>query len=53
MKKRTTHNRYVAEFDLVCDSVEEGLAYVQAYPDQVKDLMGAYLDQMAALAPAA
>ena len=53
MKKRPTHNRDVPEFDLVCDSVEEGLAYFQAHPAQVKCLMGTYLDQMAVLAPAA
>jgi len=53
MKKRTTHNRYFPEFDLVCASVEEGLAYFQAHPAAVKRLMGSYLDQIAALAPAA
>jgi len=53
MKKRTTHNRYFPEFDLVCTSVEEGLAYFEAHPAEVKRLMGTYLDQMAALAPAA
>ncbi len=53
MKKRTTHNRYFPEFDLVCASVEEGLAYFQAHPAEVKRLMGTYLDQMAALAAAA
>jgi len=53
MKKRTTHNRYFPEFDLVCASVEEGLAYFQDHPAEVKRLMGTYLDQMAALAPAA
>ncbi len=55
MKKRTTHNRnrYFPEFDLVCAFVEEGLAYFQAHPAEVKRLMGTYLEQMAALAPAA
>ncbi len=53
MKKRTTHNRYFPEFDLVCASVEEGLAYFQAHPAEVKRLMGTYLDQMAQLAIAA
>ncbi len=53
MKKRTTHNRYFPEFDLVCTSVEEGLAYFQAHPAEVKRLMGTYLDQMAALDVAA
>ena len=49
MKKRTTHNRYFPEFSLVCDSVEEGLAYFQAHPADVKRLMGTYLDHMAGL----
>lgn len=49
MKKRTTHNRYFPEFELVCDSVEEGLAYFQAHPVEVKRLMGTYLDHMAGL----
>jgi len=53
MKKRTTHNRYFPEFDLVCTSVEEGLAYFQAHPAEVKRLMGTYLDQMATLVVAA
>lgn len=47
MKKRTTHNRYVPDFALVCASVDEGLAYFQAHPDEVTRLMGTYLDQMA------
>jgi transposase len=49
MKRRTTHNRYFPEFDLVCASVEEGLAYFQAHPTEVKRLMGTYLDHMAGL----
>jgi len=53
MKKRTTHNRYFPEFDLVCASVEEGLAYFQAHRAEVKRLMGTYLDQMAGLEVAA
>ena len=46
MKKRTTHNRYFPEFALVCASVEEGLAYFQAHPAEVRQLMGTYLDHM-------
>jgi len=49
MKRRTTHNRYFPAFDLVCASVEEGLAYFQAHPAEVKRLMGTYLDHMAEL----
>jgi transposase len=53
MKKRTTHNRYFPQFELVCTSVEEGLAYFQAHPAEVKQLMGTYLDHMAGLDVAA
>jgi transposase len=53
MKKRTTHHRYFPEFALVCASVEEGLAYYEAHPTEVKRLMGTYLDHMAGLDPAA
>lgn len=47
MKKRTTHNRYFPEFDALCASVEEGLAYFQTHPEVVKRLMGPYLEQTA------
>lgn len=53
MKKRTTHNRYFPAFELVCTSVEEGLAHFQAHPHEVVRLMGTYLDHMAALERAA
>jgi len=53
MKKRTTHNRYFPAFTMVCDSVEEGLAYFQNHPAEVKRLMGTYLDHMAGLDVAA
>ena len=53
MKRRTTHNRYFPEFALLCASVEEGLAYFQAHPAEVKQLMGTYLDHMAGLDVAA
>jgi transposase len=50
MKRRTTHNRYFPEVDVLCVSVEDGLAYFQAHPAEVKRLMGTYLDHMAAAA---
>ena len=53
MKRRTTHNRYFPEFELLCASVAEGLAYFQAHPTEVKQLMGTYLDHMAGLDAAA
>lgn len=49
MKRRTTHNRYFPEFEALCTSVEEGLAYFQARPSEVKRLMGTYLDHIADL----
>ena len=53
MKKRTTHNRYFPDFELVCTSVEEGLAHFQTHPQEVVRLMGTYLDHMAGLERAA
>jgi len=53
MKKRTTHNRYFPQFEMVCASVDEGLAYFQDHPDEVTRLMGTYLGQMAPLSCAA
>ena len=47
LKKRTTHNRYFAEFTDLCTSVDEGLAYFRAHPAEVKRLMGLYLEQTA------
>ncbi|MGH2410350.1 MAG: transposase, partial [Chloroflexota bacterium] len=47
MKKRTTHNRYFPQFDMVCTSVAEGLLYFETHPAEVKRLMGTYLDHMA------
>jgi transposase len=47
MKKRTTHLRYFPEFDDLCASVAEGLAYFQAHPEAVIRLMGPYLEQTA------
>jgi hypothetical protein len=47
MKKRTTHNRYFPEFTDLCLSVDEGLAHFQAHPEEVRRLMGPYLEQEA------
>ena len=57
LKRRTTHNKYFAEFDILVNSVEEALAYFQTQADYVKSLFTIYLDEMATasdnLAPAA
>lgn len=47
MNKRTTHNRYFAEFPDLCTAVDEGLAFFQAHPEEVQRLMGPYLEQAA------
>jgi hypothetical protein len=47
MKKRTTHNRYFAEFTELCTSVDDGLASFQAHPEEVQRLIGPYLEQAA------
>jgi hypothetical protein len=47
------HKRYFPAFALVCTSVEEGLTYFHAHPEEVKRLMGIYLDHMVGLALAA
>lgn len=53
VKKRSTHNRYFPEFEGVVLSVEEALAYLVRHPQQVRNLMGAYCDDMAGLPQAA
>ena len=47
------HSRYFPEFTMVGDSLEEGLAYFQDHPAEVKRLMGTCLDHMAGLDMAA
>lgn len=47
LKRRTTHNRSVPEFELVGVSVEAGLAHFQDHPAEVKRRLGTYLDHMA------
>jgi transposase len=49
VKRRTTHNRYFPAFADLAAAVETALAHFQAHPAEVRQLMGTYLDQMAAL----
>ena len=50
VKHDQTHNRYFPTFDSLIVAVETGLTYFQQHLAEVKQLMGSYLDQMAALA---
>ena len=49
IKRRNTHNRYFPTFADLTTAVETALTSFQAHPAEVKQLMGTYLDQMAAL----
>ena len=53
VKGDKTHNRYFPTFDTLTQAVERGLTYFQGHPDEVKQLMGTCLDQVAELALAA
>jgi transposase len=49
IKRRNAHNRYFPAFADLTTAVDTALAYFQHHPAEVKQLMGTYLDQMAAL----
>jgi transposase len=50
IKRRNTHNRYFPAFADLTAAVETALTYLRDHPAEVKQLMGTYLDQLAALA---
>jgi transposase len=50
IKRRNTHNRYFPTFATLTEAVETALAHFRDHPAEVQQLMGTYLDQMAALA---
>ncbi len=50
IKRRNTHNRYFPTFASLTAAVDTALAHFQAQPAEVRQLLGTYLDQMAALA---
>lgn len=52
-KRRATHNRYFPEFEALTVSVEEALAYFAQHSEEVKNLMGLYVESMAATTAAA
>jgi transposase len=53
VKRRKTHNRYFASFTDLSAAVEAALGYYQEHSEEVKQLMGTILDQMADLHKAA
>jgi transposase len=53
VKRQKTHNRYFANFTDLRAAVEAALEYYQDHRDEVKQLMGTVLDQMAEPRPVA
>lgn len=53
IKRQKTHNRYFPEFSALTTAVESALAHFQQRPQEVKLLMGTYLDEVVTLACAA
>jgi transposase len=53
IKRHNTHNRYFPAFSDLTTAVEAALRHFQQHPQDVKQLMGTYLDEAVALACAA
>lgn len=53
MKRRATHNQYFPQFQDLVSSVEEALAYFASQLGEIKNLMGLYVESLAALPAAA
>ncbi len=53
IKRQNTHNRYFPEFSDLTLAVESALMYFQHHAQEVKQLMGTYLDQVVTVACAA
>ena len=53
IKRQKTHNRYFPDFSALMTAVESALAHFQQHPEEVKQLMGTYLDEVVTLACAA
>lgn len=49
IKRHNTHNRYFPEFSDLTTAVETALRHFQQHPQEVKQLMGTYLDEAVAL----
>ena len=53
IKRHNTHNRYFPAFSDLTAAVEMALRHFQQHPQEVKQLMGTYLDEVVTLAVAA
>jgi transposase len=53
IKRHNTHNRYFPEFSDLTTAVETALQHFQQHPEEVKQLMGTYLDEVVTVAWAA
>jgi transposase len=53
MKQRTTHNQYFPQFEALASSVENALAYFARQVEEIKSLMGLYVESPVAVLPAA
>ncbi len=53
IKRQNTHNRYFPAFSELTTAVETALTHFQQHPQEVKQLMGTYLDEVVALPCAA
>jgi transposase len=53
IKRHNTHNRYFPEFSDLTAAVETALTHFQQHPQEVKQLMGTYLDEVVTVACAA
>jgi transposase len=53
IKRHNTHNRYFPAFSDLTTAVETALTHFQQHPQEVKQLMGTYLDEVVAGARAA
>ncbi|CAA9394176.1 MAG: hypothetical protein AVDCRST_MAG93-9881 [uncultured Chloroflexia bacterium] len=53
IKRQKTHNRYFPDFSTLTTAVESALRHFQQHPQEVKLLMGTYLDEVVTVACAA
>ena len=53
MKQRTTHNQYFPQYEMLVSSVETALAEFADQVEEIKSLMGLYVDSPVAVLPAA
>jgi len=53
MKQRATHNQYFPQFEVLASSVDDVLPHFARQVEEIKDLMGLYVESPVAVLPAA